>query len=66
MAKATESGKLRGKVKIGVDDTGKSIYKYVSADTQKELELAKQAAREHFVYLSSFRMSVYQLMNMVN
>ena len=41
---------VRGKVTIGVDDNGKSIYKYVSADTPRELELAKAAAREHFIY----------------
>ena len=50
MSKVTENGKLRGKVKIGTDKAGKPIYKYVSASTPMELELAKQAAREHFVY----------------
>ena len=50
MGKLTPSGKIRGKVKIGVDDKGKSIFKYVSAETPRELELAKAAAREHFIY----------------
>lgn len=50
MAKTTPTGKLRGKVTIGVDDGGKPIYKYVSAETPRELELAKAAAKEHFIY----------------
>ncbi len=50
MAKKTPSGKFRGKVTIGVDQDGKSIYKYVSAPTKRELENVKAAVREHFIY----------------
>ena len=50
MASKTPAGKLRGKVTIGKTADGKPIIKYVSADTPRELEIAKQAAREHFIY----------------
>ena len=50
MAKMTTSGKLCGKVTIGVKADGKPLYKYVSAATPLELELAKAAAKEHFIY----------------
>ena len=50
MAKKTPSGMFRGKVTIGVDRNGKSIYKYVSAPTKRELENVKAAVREHFVF----------------
>lgn len=50
MAKKTPTGKFRGKVTIGVDQNGNSIYKYVSAPTRRELENVKAAVREHFIF----------------
>ena len=43
-------GIYRGKVRIGVTPDGKPIDKYVSGKTIKELEIAKEAARDHFIY----------------
>lgn len=40
----------RGKVRIGITKDGKPIDKYVSGKTIKELEIAKEAARDHFIY----------------
>ena len=39
-----------GKVRIGVTQDGKPIDKFVSGRTIKELEVAKEAARDHFIY----------------
>ena len=47
MAKKTV---YRGRVKIGVAPDGKPIYKSVSGKTARELENAKDAARDHFIY----------------
>lgn len=44
-----KSGLYRAKVKIGVDETGKDIYKYVSGKTKKELEAAKQKAVAYYI-----------------
>ena len=44
------NGVYRGKVRIGVTQYGKPIDKYVSGKTIKELEIAKEAARDHFIY----------------
>ena len=42
--------KYRGSVRIGTDQDGKPIKKYVTAQSQRELENAKAAIREHYVY----------------
>ena len=42
--------KYRGSVRIGTDRDGKPILKYVTAQSQRELENAKAAIREHYVY----------------
>ena len=42
--------KFKGKVCIGITSDGKNIYKCCSADTKEDLELAKEAIREHFIY----------------
>ena len=42
--------KLKGRVHIGVDKDGRDIYKYVSAETPLELEMARAAVREHYIY----------------
>ena len=42
--------KYRGTVRIGTDKDGKPINKYVSANTQRQLEKTKAAIREHYVY----------------
>ena len=44
------NGLYRGKVRIGVTQDGKPIDKFVSGKTVKELEIAKEAARDHFIY----------------
>ena len=44
------NGLYRGKVRIGVTQDGKPIDKFVSGKTVKELEVAKEAARDHFIY----------------
>lgn len=49
MAKKQKSGLYRAKIKIGVDADGKSIYKYASGKTQKELERAKREIVEHYI-----------------
>ena len=49
MAKRNASGKLRGRVQIGVGPEGKPINKYVSARTVKELEELKDKARRHYI-----------------
>ena len=50
MGKKTPTGKYRGKVTIGVDQNGNSIYKYVSAPTRRELQNVKAAVKEHFIF----------------
>ena len=50
MGKKTPTGKYRGKVTIGVDQNGNSIYKYVSAPTRRELQIVKAAVKEHFIF----------------
>ena len=50
MGKKTLTGKYRGKVTIGVDQNGNSIYKYVSAPTRRELQIVKAAVKEHFIF----------------
>ena len=42
--------KYKGSVRIGTDQDGKPIKKYVTAQSQRELENAKAAIREHYVY----------------
>lgn len=49
MAKKQKSGLYRAKIKIGVDANGKSIFKYASGKTQKELERAKREIVEHYI-----------------
>ena len=49
MPKKQKSGLYRTKVKIGTDQDGKPIVKWVSARTQKELEDAKRAVIAHYV-----------------
>lgn len=44
-----KSGLYRAKIKIGVDENGKDIYKYVSGKTKKELEAAKQKAVAYYI-----------------
>lgn len=50
MAKTTAADKFRGKVTIGHAPDGKPIYKYVSASSRRELELVKEAVREHYIF----------------
>ena len=50
MKRNTGGQKFRGKVRIGTDENGKPIIKYVTANSQRELENAKAAIREHYVY----------------
>ena len=49
MGKKNESGKYRGRVKIGVDKDGKAINKYVCASTRRELEQKKEYIRNHYI-----------------
>lgn len=49
MASKQKSGLYRAKVKIGVDEQGKAIYKYVSGRTHKELEAARQQAIAYYI-----------------
>ena len=48
MAKQKD-GRYRAKITVGTDASGKSIVKYVSGRTKKELEAAKAAAREKYI-----------------
>ena len=50
MPRKKTNGLYRGKVRIGVTQDGKPIDKFVSGKTVKELEVAKEAARDHFIY----------------
>lgn len=49
MPKKQKSGLYRTKVKVGTDQTGKPIVKWVSGKTQKELEDAKHEVIAHYV-----------------
>lgn len=49
MATKQKSGLYRAKVKIGVDENGKDIYKYVSGKTKKELEKARADAIAYYI-----------------
>lgn len=49
MATKQKSGLYRTKVKIGVDETGKDVYKYISGKTKKELEQARQQVIKYYV-----------------
>lgn len=49
MASKQKSGLYRAKVKIGVDEQGKAIYKYVSGRTHKELEAARQQTIAYYI-----------------
>lgn len=49
MATKQKSGLYRAKVKIGVDENGKDIYKYVSGKTKKELEANRQKAIAYYI-----------------
>lgn len=44
-----KSGLYRAKVKIGVDENGKDVYKYVSGKTKKELEANKQRVIAQYI-----------------
>jgi integrase len=44
-----KSGLYRAKIKIGVDENGRDIYKYVSGKTKKELEANRQKAVEYYI-----------------
>lgn len=49
MATKQKSGLYRTKVKIGVDEHGKDVYKYISGKTKKELEQARQQTIRYYV-----------------
>ena len=49
MAKKQKSGLYRTKVKIGVDPSGKDLFKYVSGTTKAELEKNKQAVIDYYI-----------------
>lgn len=49
MATKQKSGLYRAKVKIGVDENGKDIYKYISAKTQKDLEKKRRKVVEYYI-----------------
>lgn len=49
MATKQKSGLYRTKVKIGVDQNGKDIVKYVSGKTKRELEDAKREVIAHYI-----------------
>lgn len=49
MATKQKSGLYRGKVKIGVDSSGKDIYKYISGKTKKELEEERQRVIAYYI-----------------
>lgn len=49
MATKQKSGLYRSKIKIGVDENGKDIYKYVSGKTKKELEANRQKAIAYYI-----------------
>ena len=41
---------MRGRVRIGYDADGKAVDKYISAHSEEELETAKAAIREHYIF----------------
>lgn len=49
MATKQKSGLYRARIKIGVDETGKDIYKYISGKTKKELEANRQKAVAYYI-----------------
>lgn len=49
MATKQKSGLYRTKVKIGVDQNGKDIVKWISGKTKKELEKARQEAIAYYI-----------------
>lgn len=49
MPKKQKSGLYRARVKIGVDPSGKDIYKYISAKTKRELEEIRAAVIDHYI-----------------
>lgn len=49
MATKQKSGLYRARIKIGVDENGKDIYKYVSGKTKKELEANRQKAVAYYI-----------------
>lgn len=44
-----QDGRYRAKVTVGKDANGKSVVKYVSGRTKKELEAAKEAVRQEYI-----------------
>ena len=50
MAKKQASGLYRTKVKIGVDQAGKPINKWISGKTKRELEEARREVEERYIY----------------
>lgn len=49
MATKQKSGLYRARIKIGVDENGRDIYKYVSGKTKKELEANRQKAITYYI-----------------
>lgn len=49
MPKKQKSGLYRTKIKIGVDADGKSIVKWISGKTQRELEAERRRVQEHYI-----------------
>lgn len=49
MAVKQQDGRYRAKVTVGKDINGKSIVKYVSGRTKKELEAAKEAVKQEYI-----------------
>lgn len=49
MATKQRSGLYRARIKIGVDQNGKDIYKYISGKTKKELEANRQKAVAYYI-----------------
>lgn len=50
MPKKQKSGLYRSKVKIGVDQSGRNINKWISGKTKRELEEARREIEEHYIY----------------
>lgn len=49
MATKQKSGLYRARVKIGVDENGKDLYKYISGKTKKELEANRQKVIAYYI-----------------
>lgn len=49
MATKQKSGLYRTKIKIGVDENGKDIVKWISGKTKRELEEARRQAEEYYI-----------------